>query len=175
MSQLEKTKSVFFDSRAVSAEDTFRSYSEAVRTKRQGALLLSVIGGKLSEGINFSDDLGRCVVVVGLPYPNLETPEWKAKMQYLDQRASERGEPKGKASREHAENVCMRSVNQAIGRAIRHKNDWASILLFDARYAEDRIQGKLPGWIKTSCATSASPALSDVVSDLGDFFERKSM
>lgn len=175
MSELEKAKCVFFDSRAVSAEDTFRSYSEAVRTKRQGALLLSVIGGKLSEGINFSDDLGRCVVVVGLPYPNLETPEWKAKMQYLDQRASERGELKGKASREHAENVCMRSVNQAIGRAIRHKNDWASILLFDARYAEDRIQSKLPGWIKTSCTASASPALADVVRDLRKFFERESV
>ncbi|CAK4031720.1 ATP-dependent RNA helicase chl1 [Lecanosticta acicola] len=173
MSQLDKANAVFFDSRAVPAEDTFRAYSEAVRSDKRGALLLSVIGGKLSEGINFSDDLGRCVVVVGLPYPNLETPEWKAKTQYLDQRAAERGASRGKASREHAENVCMRSVNQAIGRAIRHKNDWASILLFDARYSKARIRSKLPGWIKASSKMGASGLLKDVVEDLGSFFDGK--
>ena len=38
----------------------------------------------MSEGINFSDDLGRCVVVVGLPYPNAKSPELVQKMNFLD-------------------------------------------------------------------------------------------
>ena len=174
--RMSALKPTFFDSRAISVEDTFRAYSDAVATDPKGALLFSVIGGKLSEGINFSDDLGRCVMVVGLPFPNLETPEWKAKMQYLDSRAAARGEASGKASREHAENVCMRAVNQAIGRAIRHKGDWASILLFDARYAQPRVQTKLPGWIKESLPVgdeARGGRVDAVAKDVASFFESR--
>jgi chromosome transmission fidelity protein 1 len=176
LARVNAAKATFFDSRAISVEETFRTYSEAVSVDPRGALLFSVIGGKLSEGINFSDALGRCVMVVGLPFPNLETPEWKAKMQYLDGRAVARGEPTGKASREHAENVCMRAVNQAIGRAIRHKGDWASILLFDARYAQQRVRAKLPGWIKESMPVRGEVGqgrVEGVAEDVARFFERR--
>jgi len=168
--KLAELKPLFTDSRSRPAEDTFKAYSEAINNGRKGAIMLSVLGGKLSEGINFSDDLGRCVVVIGLPFPNLESPEWKAKMQYIDDNAVTRGERKGQASKEHAENVCMRAVNQAIGRVIRHKNDWASIVLMDGRYTQGSIRAKLPGWIKASVQIDAPTHVEDVVRDIDSFF-----
>lgn len=112
-----------------------------------GALLFSVVGGKMSEGINFNDHLGRCVIMVGLPFPNANSLELKEKMKYLDQTviASEQGRSGGQV---HYENLCMKAVNQSIGRAIRHKEDYASILLLDQRYQTPNIQGQLPSWIQ---------------------------
>ncbi|KAH9837461.1 ATP-dependent RNA helicase chl1 [Teratosphaeria destructans] len=175
LAKLEGKRPIFWDNRGGSADTTFKAYSDAVTgsNSSKGAILLSVLGGKLSEGINFSNELGRCVVVVGLPFPNLETPEWKAKLQYIDDRAVERGEPKGKASREHAENVCMRTVNQAVGRVIRHKDDWASIVLMDSRYGQERIKNKLPGWIKESFPAGSATMVADVAIDVARFFAER--
>ncbi|KAH8645803.1 helicase C-terminal domain-containing protein [Xylariales sp. PMI_506] len=159
--------------------------------KTKGALLLSVVGGKMSEGINFSDRLGRCVVIVGLPYPNINSPDWKARIEYIESTALERslageadGGPPGskaaataaakQAARDFYENACMRAVNQSIGRAIRHRGDYASIVLVDRRFATDRIRGKLPGWIQGGLvAGSEKGGLGQLMSKLGGFFRGK--
>jgi chromosome transmission fidelity protein 1 len=159
-----------------------------------GAFLLAVIGGRLSEGINFSDNLGRCIMVIGLPFPNPNTAEWKAKTAYLEDKqrvaavANKRtmttttvmrgGGGNGDTAavgREFAENVCMRAVNQAIGRAVRHKDDWSAILLFDTRYAQKRISDKLPGWIRASLrgGVAGSGRLHEVEAGLKEFYARK--
>ena len=59
---------------------SFTAYCDYIQKEKKGALLFCVIGGKLSEGINFSDDLARTVVVAGLPYANAHTVEMKEKM-----------------------------------------------------------------------------------------------
>lgn len=114
--------------------------------KQGGAILFAVVGGKMSEGINFADDLGRCVIMVGLPFPNSNSVELKEKMAWL--RSSRATEAEGNAAAtDYYENLCMRAVNQSIGRAIRHQNDYASILLVDRRYQTPRIKNKIPKWI----------------------------
>lgn len=42
-------------------------------------------GGKLSEGLNFSDNLGRCIIVIGMPYPNIKSPELQEKIKFLNE------------------------------------------------------------------------------------------
>jgi chromosome transmission fidelity protein 1 len=58
----------------------------AASTAERPAVLLSVVGGRLSEGIDFKDDLCRCVLVVGLPFANSADPVLKEKMRYCDSR-----------------------------------------------------------------------------------------
>ena len=172
-SRLESLKPIFQEEKNLGVDATLNSYAQAISTGK-GGLLLSVIGGKLSEGINFSDALGRGVVVVGMPYPNIHTAQWKAKLQYIEQSTFKRTgkiELGKAAAREYVENTTMRAVNQSIGRAIRHKGDYASILLLDKRYESERIVKKLPAWIKQGLVHGRD--LGETKDRLRSFFEGK--
>ena len=177
--QLGNLKQIFEESkRSGSVDDILEQYSGAINSNNgKGALLLSVVGGKMSEGINFSDRLGRGVVMVGLPFPNIQSPEWKAKLEYVEQQTVSRGGStvEGKtAARAFYENACMRAVNQSIGRAIRHRGDYAVILMLDRRYNTPRIQEKLPGWIQKGLVrNSESRGFGEAVASVWRFFEAK--
>uniref|UniRef100_A0AAY4BU36 ATP-dependent DNA helicase DDX11 n=1 Tax=Denticeps clupeoides TaxID=299321 RepID=A0AAY4BU36_9TELE len=119
-----------------------------------GGLLFSVVGGKMSEGINFSDDLGRCVVMVGMPYPNIKSPELQEKISYLNKNMPHvDGRSPGSSL---VENLCMKAVNQSIGRAIRHRGDYACVVLLDRRFSRTATLQKLPGWIRPHARTHSS-------------------
>ncbi|KAH8289737.1 hypothetical protein KR054_010194 [Drosophila jambulina] len=139
LERISNKKSVFREVSG-SADQLLEKYSKAIKAG-SGALLLSVVGGKLSEGLNFADDLGRAVLVVGLPYPNRKSPELEQRMRHLDEKL---GPGSGN---EFYENLCLKAVNQCIGRAVRHIKDYACVYLLDERYASPRIKGKLPEWI----------------------------
>mgnify|MGYP003685266373 CR=1 FL=1 len=141
---------------------------------RGRATLLAVVGGKMSEGINFSDELGRCVVLVGLPYPNPKDPELVERMAFLNQAAARAPRAPtstgGTPAQRYYEGLCMRAVNQSIGRVIRHAADFAAIVLLDARYSLPRVQGKLPAWIRQSLLDVGTAA--EAATAMRAFFER---
>jgi chromosome transmission fidelity protein 1 len=250
LARLASRKAVFREPRSSSdVESVMEQYAAAAARSSpsaassgsgvRGAIIFAVVGAKFSEGINFSDDLARCVVVVGMPYPHKGNVELQERMRYLDARqrshvlapsspsdTSEEargvscvgGSRRSASSRaqtlianaataddslkrddpltmmsvdgtvhdaspatisamspgsEYYENLCLRAVNQSIGRAIRHRSDFATIVLFDERYALPRIQRKLPGWIADRLATDAGAGWGSVVAGVASFFRQR--
>lgn len=139
LTKISSRKKVFIEPQGSSESDKIlKNYELAILNRKDpysGSILLAVVGGKVSEGINFSDDLGRAVFVIGLPFPNLGSIELQEKLKYLKDN-----------SQEYYENLCMRAVNQSIGRAIRHIKDYSNIILIDSRWSS-KIRTKLPDWI----------------------------
>lgn len=100
----------------------------------RGAVFFAVCRGKVSEGLDFSDKKGRTVIITGIPYPPFKDPRVVLKRQYLDDlgKTAARG-ASILTGDEWYNQQASRAVNQAIGRVIRHRNDYGAILLFDDR------------------------------------------
>lgn len=168
---LESTLRIYAE--AASGTSDSMENSNASSTEKGGALLLAVIGGKMSEGINLANDMARGVVVVGLPYPDITDPILKEKMATMTKHGVG-----GLSGQAYYQNLCMRAVNQSVGRAIRHANDYAAIFLCDYRYAaQQNIWMGLPKWLRNAAGGSPSrqgqqqyPSLEQ---DLQSFFHQK--
>lgn len=145
------------DHKGSRVSDILDRYKKCVAEKSP-VLLISVVGGSLSEGIDFRDELCRCVILVGLPYPNRTDPILIEKMKYFDTRHKLQPTSLDGEGFYHAS--CMRAVNQSIGRAIRHSRDWASVLLIDERFTRRDIQDSLSDWIKTSLRNQSIDTLT---------------
>ena len=46
---------------------------------------MAVLRGKVSEGLDFADNNGRAVVIIGIPYPPVKDPKIQLKQKYLDE------------------------------------------------------------------------------------------
>ncbi len=104
---------------------------------RGGALLVGVLGGSFSEGVDFNDNLLSAVCIVGLPLapPDLQV---EATIQHYDRQFPGKG-------RLYAYTVpAMNKALQAMGRGVRGKDDKCIIMLLDQRYAAPPYRGFLP-------------------------------
>ncbi|KAM4742834.1 Fanconi anemia group J protein [Anableps anableps] len=134
--KLEQQKTVITEPRGGGKGDfdeLLQTYYEAIKNceGRDGALLIAVCRGKVSEGLDFTDDNARAVVTIGIPFPNIKDLQVELKMKYNDQHCRSRGLLPG---HRWYEIQAYRALNQALGRCIRHRNDWGALILVDDRY-----------------------------------------
>nr|XP_056721009.1 Fanconi anemia group J protein [Euleptes europaea] len=114
-------------------DDLLQIYYDAIKCKKgkDGALLLAVCRGKVSEGLDFSDDNARAVITIGIPFPNVKDLQVELKRKYNDQHSKVRGLLPGS---QWYEIQAYRALNQALGRCIRHRSDWGALILVDDRF-----------------------------------------
>ena len=154
-----------------------------------GAIYQGICRGKVSEGVDFSDNKGRIVVITGIPYAPMFDPRVKLKQQFLD-RWKQSGHTKIDGN-EWYQIQALRAVNQAIGkgspnrpalllpslsgepclgRIIRHRHDFGAILFLDTRFSLPSTSKYLPSWVKRSHKSFDSP--KQLAGLLRGFFNR---
>ncbi|KAM4823829.1 Fanconi anemia group J protein [Urocitellus parryii] len=130
-------------------DELLQVYYDSIKYKgeKDGALLIAVCRGKVSEGLDFSDDNARAVITIGIPFPNVKDLQVELKRQYNDHHSKLRGLLPG---RQWYEIQAYRALNQALGRCIRHRNDWGALILVDDRFRNNpnRYISGLSKWIR---------------------------
>lgn len=116
--EIEKYKKIFYEpNRSKDLEEILDEYTAAIRNPTvgtlNGALMIAVYRGKVSEGIDFADDMARCVMCVGIPYPNAMDELVKQKKLYNDQNQYQQRILNGD---EWYSTQAYRALNQALGR-----------------------------------------------------------
>jgi DNA excision repair protein ERCC-2 len=129
-------KTVFLEQRNMSQTDKHDFLERFKRYKDVGAVILGVVSGNYSEGIDLPGDLLKGVVIVGLPLqqPNLETKEL---IKYFDD----------KFQRGWAYGYIFPAFNktlQSAGRCIRSEEDKGVVIFLEERYLWPMYKGCFP-------------------------------
>lgn len=107
---------------------------------------------------------------MGIPYGPCKDKKVILKQEYLNEnRTRENQMLSGK------EWYCLdaiRAVNQAIGRVIRHKDDYGAILLCDNRYIYSQNESNISSWIQNHLTRqgTGTGGFEETIRELSQFF-----
>lgn len=139
--EILKYKLIFMEKKnQTEMDEIIANYTEAIERGR-GAIFICVARGKVSEGIDFKDHLGRCSIVAGIPYQYTKSRSLLCRTEYLEKRF-------GLSPGDFITFDAIRQTAQCLGRVIRGKNDYGIMILADNRYNDHKLKA-LPEWIKT--------------------------
>jgi Rad3-related DNA helicase len=154
--KLEAVKHVMFEEKN---SDTNMDDFKKNALSSKGALLGLICRGRLSEGIDFPDGLCRAVIIIGVPYANIKDPFIIEKKNHLDNIASRSTNKTNVIKGEEWYFMgTIRTINQALGRVIRHAKDYGSIFFIDKRYQEAKFKKELPAWVTESMEVVDAPS-----------------
>ena len=112
-------------------------------------LFSAVFRGKASEGLDFVDENARAVISIGIPYPSIKDEKIILKREYNDKRSiASNPDTRLLNGSQWYEKQAFRAINQALGRCIRHKDDWGAIILLESRFHIPRNLEQLSRWIR---------------------------
>ncbi|XP_055628054.1 regulator of telomere elongation helicase 1 homolog [Toxorhynchites rutilus septentrionalis] len=168
--QISRIKPIFVEPRG---KDQFQHamteyYNKINDPNCRGAVFIAVCRGKVSEGLDFADMNGRAVMITGLPFPPLKDARVILKKKYLQEVRTKENEII--SGDEWYSLEAARAVNQAIGRVIRHKNDYGAILLCDNRFHNPRQKAQLSNWIQKHLKTTQQQTFGPIIGELAKFF-----
>ncbi|MEM1900779.1 MAG: ATP-dependent DNA helicase [Candidatus Nezhaarchaeales archaeon] len=148
------------DGRGASGMELFKRFKDYVEGKVKTSLV-SVMGGRLTEGIDISSRLMPIAVIVGLPMPE-PTPYNLRKVEKL------RGLGFKNAHEIVFVEPAMRRVAQTVGRLIRNPFDEAVVILMDKRYTKNLIRKYMPRWLSYELRVADNPShlLQEALSSL---------
>uniref|UniRef100_G3TN93 Regulator of telomere elongation helicase 1 n=1 Tax=Loxodonta africana TaxID=9785 RepID=G3TN93_LOXAF len=169
--KIEELKPMFVEPRTKGSfsEVIDAYYAKIASPGSSGATFLAVCRGKASEGLDFADTNGRGVIITGLPYPPRMDPRVVLKMQFLDEMRSQSG-ARGQflSGQEWYRQQASRAVNQAIGRVIRHRQDYGAVFLCDHRFTHTDARAQLPSWVRPFVQVYEN--FGPVIRDVAQFF-----
>lgn len=170
-SQISRQKQIFVEPRGKEAFiNTMTEYYDKINdATAKGAIFMAVCRGKVSEGLDFADINGRAVIITGLPFPPLKDPRVILKKRYLEENRTKENEIL--SGNDWYSLEAIRAVNQAIGRVIRHRNDYGAILLCDARFRDNRVKSQLSSWIQVHLNMPQSQTFGPIIGELSRFFK----
>jgi DNA excision repair protein ERCC-2 len=120
---------------------TRRSSVLNVLQKSRDNALFGVMGGKLSEGIDYPDNVLTCVVSVGLPYATWDVYQ-RGLIHYYDKQFPEEGETYA-----YLTPAVLRLI-QASGRVHRSPEDRGCIVILDERITKPNVRRQLPRYFQ---------------------------
>ncbi|CAF3590532.1 unnamed protein product [Rotaria sordida] len=139
--QIQKYKLLFIETPdSVETSLALYNYQKACDNGR-GAVLLSVARGKVSEGVDFDNHLGRCVIMFGIPYVYTQSRILQARLDYLRENFHIR-------ENDFLTFDAMRHAAQCVGRVLRGKSDYGIMIFADKRFLRSDKRQKIPKWIQ---------------------------